>query len=244
MSLSKNEIKFVKSLHQKKFREQEGLFIVEGIKLVQELLNSQNFSIQKIYTSDLSTLDFPSSIETIEIGEAVLGRISALKTPNKVLALVQTKASQHIQFNQEGLYLLLDEIKDPGNFGTIIRTADWFGVKGIICSKNSVERYNPKVVQASMGAIFRCSIEYADLNEVVDSALEENLPIFGADMQGENAFTYEYPSKMLLVMGSESHGISPTLKSKLTALTIPKFGQSESLNVAMAAGILMAQFNQ
>ena len=138
--------------------------------------------------------------------------------------------------------MLLDDVKDPGNLGTIIRTADWFGISQIICSPESVEMYNPKVVQASMGAIFRMNVMYGALEGALLELIDAGFSTYGADMDGTNALEVKLPAKTALVMGSESHGLSEGIKSKVEALTIPKFGESESLNVAMAAGILMSVY--
>lgn len=243
MSLSKNEIKFVRSIQQKKFRDQEGLFIVEGVKVVQELIQQGNFKIKAIYSTHPE--EFPEAPVTInKISDSELERISGFKQANKVLALVEIKEAQGINTTENNLILLLDDIKDPGNLGTIIRTADWFGITQIICSPNSVDVYNPKVIQASMGAIFRMNILYRDLIQTVDELKIASYEILGADMTGEDAFTFNYQQKSVLIMGSESHGLSEELKKASTCISIPKTGESESLNVGMAAGIIMAQYKR
>lgn len=242
MSLSKNDIKFLKSLQQKKFRDLEGLFIVEGVKVAQEIIRS-DFEIQGVYhTADF---ELPDTIKTgIEISQKDLERISGLKSPNKVLVVARKKGVTALNTDEDNLVLLLDDVKDPGNLGTIIRTADWFGVTQIICSFESVDLYNPKVVQASMGALFRMNIMYGDLEGALLEFIDAGFTTYGADMEGTSAFAIELPSKTALVLGSESHGLSKGVKSKVEALTIPKFGESESLNVAMASGILMSIYRR
>ena len=162
MSLSKNEIKFVKNLQQKKFRDLEGLFVVEGVKMVNELLEQDKFAVKSVFGT--SSEDINHFTEFQHISQAELERISGFKSPNQVLAVAQQSESMDPDMDENNLILLLDDVKDPGNLGTIIRTADWFGITQIICSPNTVDLYNPKVIQASMGAIFRIEIFYQDLN--------------------------------------------------------------------------------
>lgn len=242
MPLSKNEIKFIRSLQQKKFRDEESLFVVEGIKLVDELINQSYGQIQDIYCTEEWNGKLDNLLSPILVNQSELERISGLKSPNQVLAVVKKFSPSEIDFSANGITLMLDSINDPGNLGTIIRTADWFGIQQIICSENSVEQYNPKVVQASMGAIFRSRIHYADLRTTLNKFLENDGQIFGAEMSGDDAFQTTFPDGGVLLMGSESHGISSDLQGLYKPITIPKIGASESLNVGMAAGILMAEW--
>ena len=244
MSLSKNEIKFLKSLQQKKFRDQEQQFIVEGIKMVAELLTAKNYSVKSIYLLDTCEIQVPENIPSTIVSSAELNRISSLKTPNKVLAVVNYNPINSLDLSEDNLILLLDDIKDPGNLGTIIRTADWFGITQIICSEESVDHYNPKVVQASMGSIFRMNILYHSLTDSILELKDADYKLFGASMSGKDAFRTPLPSKSALVMGSESHGISPALESNLECLTIPRIGKAESLNVSQATGILLSIYAQ
>jgi TrmH family RNA methyltransferase len=244
MPLSKNEIKFIRSLQQKKFRDSENLFIVEGVKMVGELLKQDRFQIKTIYLTENCILEVPRSIEEVEVSSAELEKISGLKSPNQVLAIVEQFNESKLNCEEENMILLLDEIKDPGNLGTIIRTADWFGISQVICSERSVEVYNPKVVQASMGAIFRVTAFYTDLIEAIGELKDHDFEIFGADMAGADAMKIEFPRKSVLVMGSESHGLSDKIREAVTTISIPKKGDAESLNVGMAAGILMAQYSK
>ena len=246
MSLSKNEIKFYKSLQQKKFRDSEGLFVIEGVKLFNELLNTESFEIDQILIIEDSEL-----IDELEashgkylnlISNKDLERISSFKQPNQVFVTLVQKRELEVDYESEGLILFLDAIRDPGNLGTIIRTAEWFGVKQIVCSPRSVELYNPKVVQSSMGSIFRMSVKYADLASELEKAKAAKFSIIAGDMDGESVNDHQFSPKTALVMGSESHGISHEIRRLSTAITIPKKGEAESLNVAMATGIILAAF--
>ena len=246
-SLSSNQIKFIRSLSQKKYRQESGLFVVEGEKLVQEALDSK-FNVKAVYRID-------------EIGPECMKRISNLATPSPVLAIVE-QCNEKFSFNKKKLleslrqsntqlFLALDGVKDPGNLGTIIRLADWFGIDAIFASEESVEMYNPKVVQSTMGAIFRKPVIYTNLSEVVDTFTEAGLPVYGTFLDGENIYNCN-TSKMkngLIVMGSESFGISEELEQKITSkLLIPPYPAnaqtSESLNVAIATAIICAEFRR
>jgi len=245
MSLSKNEIKLVKSLQLKKYRELNRLFVVEGVKLVEELFEQSTFKIDGIFHTPEFEGKIPGTVHAFPISNAELQRISGLKNPNKVLAVVKYPEPSNINFNEENLVLLLDNVNDPGNLGTIIRTADWFGVKQIIASESTVDLFNPKVIQSSMGAVYRIQYHRLNLTEVCDDLRSNGFRILGADLDGKNVHTTLIDAKTALMMGSESHGISSQLKELLDdAITIPQFGQTESLNVAMAAGIIMSHYRQ
>ncbi len=237
--LTKNEIKDIQSLYHKKQRETEGLFIAEGPKIALELINS-NFKIKKLYATphwlnenDIKLTPF-AEITTIE-----LSRISQLQTPNEVVVIAwqQTPKEEPVFSNQ--LTLLLDGIQDPGNMGTIIRIADWFGLSQIICSHDCADIYNPKVVQSTMGSIVRVKCWYKNLNEW---DLPAEIPTYGAMLKGQNVFKIESVSEGILVIGNESKGIRESLYKKITnPVTIPKYGGAESLNAAVAAGIIVGQ---
>ncbi len=246
MSLTKNEIKFIKSLHLKKNRSIEQLFIVEGEKLVTELYNQTKFNIKNLFvTSDYDVNQIPKNITYTLISNKDLERISTFKSPNKVLAVVHQPPLNQINFNDENLILVLDNINDPGNLGTIIRTADWFGITQIIASKNTVELFNPKVIQSSMGAIYRVNFIIDDLKQTITQLKQHQFTILGAVIDGENVYQTQLPKKIALVMGSESHGISYELLNDITQkVSIPKFGKTESLNVAMATGILLSEYKR
>ena len=233
--ITKNQIKFIKSLSLKKNRIKEQLFIAEGEKVVSELLRS-DFEIKNIY----ATKEWEVSNDNItQISNAELQNISNLKSPNKVLAVVQFK--NHKIIKHEGITLVLDEINDPGNLGTIIRMCDWFGVKQIICSKNTVDIFNPKVVQSAMGSAFRVKVNYTDLENYLSDI---TTPIYGAFMDGKNLKEVKIPKSAHLVMGNEANGISAEINKLITdKVAIKNIGKSaESLNVAVATSILLHVF--
>lgn len=238
--ISVNKIKWIRSLHQKKYRDELGLFLVEGEKLVQEALQFTPQTIEFI----AHTFDFEvksSAIESVVVSPSELARISSLRSPNKVLAVVK-KSNDKINIASSGLTLALDGIQDPGNFGTILRIADWFGIHDLVCSKDTVEIYNPKVVQSSMGAIFRVNVHYENLGDWLKN---ESRPIYGALLEGKNTYQESLPKNAILLMGNEGNGISKDLIPFITnPLTIPAFGQAESLNVAVATGILVSEFKR
>ncbi len=237
--LSKNQIKFITRLNQKKYRLQDGFFVAEGFKTIKELLQSR-MQLHKLYTTE----SFNNNTKNeVLISETDLKRISFLKTPNKALAVFKIPESAPIAHNN--LIVALDDVRDPGNLGTIIRLCDWFGVKDLVCSKATVDCFNPKVLQATMGSITRVNISYIDLELFLDNT---KLPIYGAYMDGENVYKSELPKKGILVMGNEANGISKTIDKKITQkIAIPRFGDiqaTESLNVATATAILLSEFRR
>ena len=241
MSISKNQLKLITSLSQKKYRQKNSLFIAEGIKVVNELLNS-SFQVDILFATD----DFETTISSdkiVRISEKDLQKISNLKSPNKVLGLFKIPDEKPLQ--QKGLTIVLDAINDPGNLGTIIRLCDWFGVTQLICSKDTVDCYNPKVVQASMGSLIRISIQYIALENYLQ---ETNLPTFIADMNGENVYKSTLPKEAILVMGNEANGVSDEIRALIkNKISIPRFGEAqetESLNVATATAILLSEFKR
>ena len=237
--LSINQRKYINSLQQKKFRAQHGTFLVEGEKMVEELIQS-NFEIEHVFVVKGCQIN---GFESIEISEKEMKYISALSTPSNFLAVAKQK-QQQVDLSKTNLVLVLDNIKDPGNLGTIIRTADWFGINSIVCSNECVDVYNPKVVQATMGSIFRANVLYVNLVEFFQK--NKSIPVYGALLEGENV--YEKPiqdKKAFLLRGSESFGISKELTSFITnKIMIPKFGGAESLNVSVATGILCSAYRQ
>ena len=242
MSLSKNNIKLITSLQQKKYRQKYKLFVAEGIKVVKELLDSE-LEVYQIYCTD-ETLNFNnSSLSVFMITEDELRKISTLKTPNKVLALFKIPEKKEI--NHSDFVLALDGVNDPGNLGTIIRLCDWFGVTKLVCSLNTVDCYNPKVVQATMGSLTRVNVVYTDLPDYIENV---DVPVYTADMDGTNVYESALPDKAVLVMGNEANGISAEVNAKVShKLTIPRFGeiqQTESLNVATATAILLSEFKR
>jgi len=237
--LSKSQIKLITSLKQKKYRLQHGFFVVEGIKTIMELLHS-DFELVKLYTTESFNFD---AIKEEIISEADLKRISFLKTPNKALAVFKIPNIKSVDFNQ--LIIALDDVRDPGNLGTIIRLCDWFGVKDLVCSYETVDCFNPKVIQASMGSIARVNISYLDLSEFLS---DNDLVSFGTFMEGEPIYTMSLPKKGVLILGNEANGISKKIENKVTQkLSIPRFGNlqaTESLNVATATAIFLSEFKR
>ena len=239
MSLSKNHLKLITSLSQKKYRHKYKLFVVEGMKVVQEFLNS-SYELEILFSTESS---FSYLDNFIEVSEQELKKISSLKTPNKVVALFKIPVEKNS--NSSGLIVALDAVNDPGNLGTIIRLCDWFGVDKLLCSKETVDCYNTKVVQSSMGSLTRVAISYIDLKEYL---LSVSIPIFIADMDGDNVYEMKPPASAVLVMGNEANGISNSIKEIVsTKITIPRYGDSqltESLNVATATAILLSEFRR
>lgn len=252
--ISKNRLKQIATLKQKKCRTELNLFLVEGEKIVGELLKS-NLNIKAIIATSNwfseNNLKFSSSIEYLEAKEDDLARISSLTTPNKVIAVVEILPANINYSNiQTGITLLLDDIQDPGNLGTIIRLADWFGIKNIVCSENTAELYNPKVIQATMGAFLRVNVFYTDLEHFIKNIpASSKIDVFGTFIKGENIYKTELPEDALVVMGNESKGISKNIERLVTRkITIPSFSanpdKSESLNVAIATGIVCSEFRR
>ncbi|MDO5979860.1 TrmH family RNA methyltransferase [Flavivirga spongiicola] len=237
--LSKSHIKLITSLKQKKYRLQHSLFIVEGVKTIKELLQSE-LTLYALYTTESFNIDAKNEIL---ITEAELKRISFLTTPNKALAIFKIPEVKSIE--QGGLVLALDAIRDPGNLGTIIRLCDWFGIKDLVCSKETVDCFNPKVIQATMGSITRVNISYVDLELFLNKT---SLPIYGAFMEGETVYSTQLPEKGVLVMGNEANGVSKEIEVLIKKkISIPKFGDlqaTESLNVATATAILLSEFRR
>lgn len=237
--LSKNQIKLITRLKQKKYRQQDGFFVVEGIKTITELLQS-NIELQALYTTQTFNIDAKNEVL---ISEEDLKRISFLTTPNKALAIFKTPKPKSIR--EEGLIVALDAIRDPGNLGTIIRLCDWFGVKDLICSNQTVDCYNPKVIQATMGSITRVNVSYVDLVQFLNNT---ELTIYGAFMDGENIYKKDNIKDGILVMGNEANGISKEVEALINEkIAIPRFGNlqaTESLNVATASAILLSEFKR
>jgi TrmH family RNA methyltransferase len=237
--VSKNELKLITSLHQKKYRNKHQLFIAEGAKGVLELLDSELQPYKIFKTRDIDGLPLD---KTVQISAGEMKKLSSLKTPSEVLAVFHMPEEKNEK--GEGLILVLDDVRDPGNLGTIIRLCDWFGVSQLLCSENTVDCYNPKVVQATMGSLARVQINYVDLENYLGST---DKPIYGAIMEGENVYDSTLAKDAVLVMGNESNGISSSILKKVTnTLSIPRFGsrQTESLNVATATAILLSEFRR
>lgn len=231
--INNREIKLINSLKRKKNRIEEGLFVVEGEKNVEELLHS-DFQIRDIYATD----DWGNEANHIKVSSKELDRISSLSTPNKVVAIVEIPKPETITINTTSI--VIDGVNDPGNLGTIIRTANWFGINQVICSTNSVDKFNPKVIMASMGSIFKSNVFYTDLNEFLS---ESKLPIYGALLEGESIYNVEFKNPSIILLGSESHGISKELFPYITnKTTIPGSGDAESLNLGVSTAIYCSEY--
>ena len=239
--VSKNQIKLITSLQQKKYRKQEQLFFAEGVKVVQELLHS-NFELQELFTTKQDFLSV-SKDKLHAISEAELKKISALATPNSCLAVFKIPKAKETK--ESGLILALDDVRDPGNLGTIIRLCDWFGIETLFCSEETVDIYNPKVVQATMGSISRVNVVYGDLENFL---IKTKLTVFGTFMDGKNIYQESLPNDGVIVMGNEANGISEAVEKLVTdRIAIPRFGDlqiTESLNVATATAIILSEFKR
>ena len=244
--LSKAQISLITSLQHKKFRTQHNLFVVEGIKSVLEFIHS-SYKISKIFATAEAAAKLgkiPQNIKLDELTDAEFNKISGLKNPQGALALVEIPHFDQLQLtNLKGKHsLILDDVQDPGNLGTIIRTAEWFGIENIICSIGTVDAYNPKVVQATMGSLSRIKIHYLDLEEFI---LKNNLPIFGALLNGESIYETNFGDEGFIMMGNEGNGIRESLIPKVDkAVTIPRVGNAESLNVAVATTIFCSELTR
>ena len=244
--LSKSQISFIKSLHQKKYRKENGIFIIEGIKSIVEFLKS-DYQLHSIYYTPKISATLPkvsANINLFEVTETELQKISTLQTPQSILALVHIPVAKEVNLEdlKNQFSLVLDDVQDPGNFGTIIRTADWFGIKNIICSENTVEAYNPKTVQSTMGSLCRVNVRYTQLNEFLKNA---KLPIYGALLDGQNIYKTQWKNEGLILLGNEGHGISKELIAKISVpVTIPRIGAAESLNVAVSAAIFCSEISR
>ena len=239
--ISKNEVKYIQSLSHKKNRDADGVFIVETPKLVNELLNS-SVRIKKIYAvKDWQILN-NIKIPVEEVDEFTLQRISQLETPNKVVAIAEKRKLPALQLSNS-FTLVLDGIQDPGNMGTIVRIADWFGITQIVAAKDTADCYNTKAVQSSMGSIIRVNVWYEDLVTLLTNA---KVPVYGALLQGESVYKLSHlPKEAMMVIGNESKGIrDPLLPLIQHPVTIPRIGKAESLNAAVATGILLSHFLQ
>ena len=235
--LSKNKIKWVRSLQQKKQRDAEGVFVAEGHKCVEELRNA--FELMLLITPDNAT-------------EVEIAQMSNLRTPQGVIGVFRKREAMGNETIGDGIIVALDGVQDPGNLGTIIRTCDWFGVHDIYCSKDTADCYNPKVVQATMGALARVRVHYMNIEEYLQQMREAGVPIYGTLLEGGNMYengAIADKSKGVIIMGSEGNGISPTIRELIThPIRIPSYpadaDTSESLNVGIATAIVLAEFRR
>lgn len=257
--VSKKQIQFVNSLKQKKYREEHQLFIAEGAKIVPELLNS-DIEVHQVFATRefLEKNDIGKRVDCIEVKYDELERLSSQTTPSDVLAVCKIPIHSFDKNELKGkLTLVLDDIKDPGNMGTIIRIADWFGIDSVLCSNESTDVYNPKVVQATMGSISRIKLHYLELSDFFRNLDDGNIsfkhfPVYGALLEGENIYKKQLTREGIIVIGNESRGISESIKEFINhKITIPSFahykagrGEAESLNAAIAAAIICSEFRR
>ena len=249
--LTNNKIKLIKSLDKKRERVEAGCFVVEGEKMVRELLMSR-FETIEVFAVQQYIDDLPANLkckaEITAISERDLERISFLKTPNKAVALAKLPEKQPLP-NLSGLNIALDNIQDPGNLGTIVRTAAWFGIGNVFCSPDTVDVYNPKVIQSTMGAIFKVNVSYCNLTDLAATARKSGIPMFGTRLDGENLYAAKLPKDAIVVMGNESKGLSAEISALTDSnLKIPSYApptaDMESLNVSVATAIVCAEFRR
>ena len=246
--ISKNKIKYIRSLELKKNRNKEGKFVAEGFKVVDDLLALQPADLIVATQEWLHGKHLADQTEVIEVTEEELKKVSFLQHPQQVLAVFRQATSGDYYINTCELSMALDGVQDPGNLGTIIRIADWFGITHIYCSQDTADVYNPKVVQATMGSIARVKVEYGNLLALVES-LPADVPVYGTLLDGDNIYQQQLENRGLIVMGNEGKGISPALAKKVNRrLLIPNFPEgratADSLNVAIATAITCSEFRR
>ena len=251
--ISKAKIKYIRSLELKKNRTAEGLFVAEGPKVVGDLMPTMRLRYVVATETWLKAnhTKIPAEVEVFDVTEEELRKVSYLQTPQEVLAVFElpgSNASSAAEFPKEKLSLALDGVQNPGNLGTIIRIADWFGIENIYCSQDTADAYNPKVVQATMGSIARVNVTYMNLSVLFDS-LPKDFPIYGTLLEGDNIYNQELTEVGLIVMGNEGKGISPAIRNLVNrALRIPNYPEgratADSLNVAIATAIVCAEFRR
>ena len=236
--LSKNQVKLIQKLHQKKYRNELNLFIVEGKKSINEFLQA-GYTPQLLIATEAFTASVPQHLIT-PVSKDELRKVSTLQNPDEGLAVFEQP--KHKGILQEGVIVALDNVQDPGNLGTIIRLCDWFGVETLLCNTQTVDCYNPKVVQASMGSLTRVAVHYLDLDAFLTTTA---LPVYTMDLEGENLYTATFPKDCILILGNEANGISSEVRALSNeVITIPRFSQhqrTESLNVAMAGAIILSE---
>ncbi len=236
--LSKNQVKLIQKLHQKKYRNELNLFIVEGKKSINEFLQA-GYTPQLLIATEAFTASVPQHLIT-PVSKDELRKVSTLQNPDEGLAVFEQP--KHKGILQEGVIVALDNVQDPGNLGTIIRLCDWFGVETLLCNTQTVDCYNPKVVQASMGSLTRVAVHYLDLAAFLTTTA---LPVYTMDLEGENLYTATFPKDCILILGNEANGISSEVRALSNeVITIPRFSKhqrTESLNVAMAGAIILSE---
>ena len=241
--ITKSDVKYIQSLAHKKFREEEGVFVIEGVKMVGELIDEFPETIVHLYATrhwadeknHQELVGFHVSI----IDEITLEKISQLKTPNQVVAVVKMPKQPTQENASKKFTLILDQIQDPGNLGTIIRTCDWFGIQNIVCSLDTVDAYNPKTVQSAKGSLLRINIQYGELSAYLSS--KKGMPVYAAALDGTSIHNMDVEGPAIIVIGNEAKGISKEILAFATQkITIPKFGKAESLNAGIATAIILS----
>jgi len=239
----KSQVKYIQSLGQKKYRDEDAVFVAEGPKLVKELLNADNIIPVNIFGLDewIKTNDaILDKGQVVEVSESELDRISLFTSPNQVLGIFRKPSFSDLKLEGK-ISLVLDNIQDPGNLGTIVRTADWFGIEYIICSEDSADVFNPKVVQATMGSIARVQVIYRSLPELLRD--HSHIEQYATALEGTDVTLMKPIREGLIIIGNESRGISEeVLRTTTQKITIAKKGKAESLNAAVAAGIVLSHF--
>jgi TrmH family RNA methyltransferase len=238
--LSKPKVKYIQSLSHKKQRDEDGVYVAEGPKIINELLAAPGVELEELYALPgiLDAMALAGYSGGIRVDEKDLERISFLSTPNQVLAIFKKPAAAPLELKGH-LSLMLDGIQDPGNMGSIIRCADWFGIRQIICSRDCADAYGPKTIQSTMGSIARISVWYEDLSELL--SVNPDIGVYAATLAGRNLYEMDPLSAGIIVIGNESKGIGQEiLELSGTRVTIPRLGQAESLNAAVATGIILS----
>lgn len=245
--IAKAEIKYIQSLAHKKFRETERLFVVEGMKMVEELIAENPSSIKRLYAVDhwakqhATSLHKSINVQVVEQFE--LEKMSGLKSPDGLIALVEMPSLQLSAFVPKGITVVLDHIQDPGNLGTIIRSCDWFGIENLVCSIDTADAFNPKVVQSAKGSLLRVNIFYADLK--VFFTAHSHHPVYAAVLDGQPIYDVDFNFSCMLLIGNESKGISPEIRSFATHhITIPRKGRADSLNAGVATSIILSSMSR
>lgn len=235
--LSKAKIKFIKSLQVKKYRKQEQCFVVQGAKSVQEVLASEFEVITLLGTPDfLHGVKYTDKIEVIDVSEKELASLGEYQSNDSAFAVVRLQPNHPLKIEKDEFIIVLDDIRDPGNLGTIIRTADWYGITKVVASEETADFYNPKVISSTMGSFTRVEVFYTDL---VQYLRDSNNKVYGAFLEGQDVHTADFSSGGFMVIGNESHGISPHLEKLVTdKITIPRYGKAESLNAAIATAVI------
>lgn len=248
--IGKGKISSITRLHQKKFRDESGLFLVEGIKSVSDLLRS-SFAVEEVLATDVwigeHEHEVPVNAELTLVTPSEMERLSAWKTPQPVMAVARIPQRDIADIRQDQPLLILDDLRDPGNMGTIIRTADWFGIRQLVCSQTTVEVYNPKVIQATMGSFTRVKVYYVDLDYFIDNNLKERR-VLGAFLEGTPVQHFSFQTSDVIVIGNEANGITEAVAQKINTKIlidspVKDSDKAESLNASVAAAILMYQYN-